>query len=117
MTEVIKEFEKNFKVINKGKGDIEKSLAYGLDKLIDFLGAITEYKRSELFAISLFHAEDKYLSHMVSEYRKEKKHVKRKFSKEIQKFGDSLTKAIAKEYNMNKIASIFRGRNNRDDYF
>jgi len=101
----------------KHQKDVEKSLAQALSKLIDFLGDITEYNRRELFTISLFQSEDRYLKDMLKYLILNKKSIKRKHAKEILKSLEFIAKAVGKEYHLKKLSYLIRGsRYNSDDW-
>lgn len=69
----------------------EKAIAKALRDLTSYFKDITEFSERELKAISLL-STDKYLSEMVEQYILNKKHVKRKHSKEILKALELCTK-------------------------
>ena len=109
------EILKNIKIMKEKDGDVEKSVANSLNTLMDYLGETTEYKRNELFAISLFQAEDKYLFNMLKFYVQNKRHLKRKFSKEVRETIGVISKAVASEYQSKKFMSFLRRSNNQQN--
>ncbi|MBA7492417.1 hypothetical protein ES702_02967 [subsurface metagenome] len=97
----------DFKIVKNSGGDVEKSLANALDTLMTYFGGVTEFKARELFAISLFQSEDKYIAQMLKFFILNKKHIKRKFAKEINENVECMSKAIAGEYKQKLLTRIF----------
>lgn len=69
----------------------EIALSKALEKLTDLFTAITEFSNKELKSISLLQT-NKYLKDLLSFYVLNKKHVKRKYAKEILKAFDLSTR-------------------------
>jgi len=110
-------FENKFKKGNKRKTEIEGSLADSLQTLVQNLGKLTEFSKRELFIISLFQAEDKYLSKMLEFLVLNKKHIKRKHAKENLEGLKYISKAVATEFHIKKLSNLFNRRNNNSDWF
>lgn len=73
-------FDQNNK--NSKSSPIDETIANSLRDLIELLKNVTEFKPNELKAISLLQT-DEYLKNMLDFYILNKKHIKRKHSKEI----------------------------------
>jgi len=78
---------------NISENDSSFEIVKLLNRIIDLLSEITEFSKSELKAISILES-DKYLSRLLTFYKKNKKHVKRKHSKELLQALTEIAKAM-----------------------
>lgn len=73
--------EKVFEGFNQDS-QLDKSIGAGIEKLADMIDDITEYSQRDLLALSMI-MTDKIMYKLVKFYIANKKHYKRKFSKEL----------------------------------
>ena len=98
---------------NKGnKSEIESTLAKSLEKLIQMLSDITEFSQNELKALSLIES-DRYFAHLLEYYSVNKKHLKRKHSKEILE----ALKEIAQSINANAQSNVMMNQGVKPNWF
>lgn len=71
-----------FNTDNKDNDVFETVRAYALAKLVNMLDDITEYKSRELMTMTLYN-KNPFVKDFIQDFSKNKKHIDRKFSKEI----------------------------------
>lgn len=91
---------------NKQENVLEKAVANSLSKLVNYLDNLTEYGNRELKSISVIE-NDKYLRNLLTKYEKNKKHVNRKFSKEILKAIKLISNYQSKDDNSGIFSRLF----------
>ena len=87
-----------FNPIQQKEKKTEIELAQSLNTLTNLLKEITEFSSYELKSISLLQS-DKYLKELLTFFIANKKHIKRKYSKEILDALDKISTAIANTMN------------------
>lgn len=101
-----------FQPISGGGNQIWQNLGKALDKLIDLLSNVTELTQDELKAYTLFQDDD-IVQELMKEYLPNKKHLKRKFVKEILLALKEIASAISATGNIGFMPQ-FSGQNNQN---
>lgn len=88
----------------KKESQTEIVLAQSLKKMVDLFEGITEFNNRQLLPISLLQT-DKYFAELLKFYIQNKKHVKRKYAKEIIIIFEHISKTIGARLNDNSLES------------
>lgn len=83
---------------NNKENKTDKVLADSLSKLVGMMDNLTEYSNRQILPLSLLQA-NKYYAKYLEFYIKNKKHVKRKFSKELLKVITAISETIGSKLN------------------
>ena len=104
-----------FESVERKQDKMDVALASSLKILIGYVKEITEFNNSELKAISLIQT-DKYLKKMLEYYVKNKKHLKRRHSKEIMKALENVSGNIHSNNFFKKLMKFKFGSNNNSGF-
>jgi len=88
----------------KVESQTELVLAQSLKEMVELFKGITEFNNRQLLPISLLQT-DKYFAELLSFYIENKKHIKRKYAKEIIIIFEHIAKTIGARLNDSQLES------------